>query len=73
MSGNQYKNFRFFIQNVVDYLRKVGHEVNIVDVYRIDGQVNVFGGSRIQGIAVGENGIITANNDRRKDGEVSGL
>ena len=44
-------------KNVVDYLRKVGHEVDIVDVYKIDGQVNDFGGSRIQGIAVDENGI----------------
>ena len=60
-------------KNVVDHLRKVGYEVNIVDVYKIDGHVNDFGGSRIQAVAVDENGIITANNDRRKDGEVEGL
>ena len=60
-------------KNVADYLKKVGHEVDIVDVYKIDPHVDDFGGSRIQGIAVDENGIITANNDRRKDGEVQGL
>ena len=60
-------------KNMVDYLRKVGHQVDVVDVYKIDDRVNDFGGSRIQGIAVDENGIITANNDRRKAGEVQGL
>ena len=60
-------------QDIVDYLRTCGHEVDIVDVYKIDDDdSNNFGGSRVQGIAVDSNNIITANNDRRKDGEVAG-
>ena len=60
-------------QDIVDYLRTCGHEVDIVDVYKIDDDnSNNFGGSRVQGIAVDSNHIITANNDRRKDGEVAG-
>ena len=66
----------FFVsfQDIVDYLRSCGHEVDIVDVYKLDDDDdNNFGGSRVQGIAVNPNHIITANNDRRKDGEVAGL
>ena len=47
--------------------------VDIVDVYKIDKRIKDFGGARVQGIAVDENGIITANNDRRKEGEVQGF
>ena len=66
-----YWNLKF--QDIVDYLRSCGHEVDIVDVYEIDDDnSNNFGGSRVQGIAVDSNHIITANNDRRKDGEVAG-
>ena len=49
-------------KNMIDFLQKVGHRAD-VDVYQIDDQIDDFGGSRIQGVAVDENEIITANND----------
>ena len=50
-----------------------GHEVDIVDVYKIDKRIKKFGGCRVQAIVVDKNGIITANNDQRKSGEVDGF
>ena len=54
-------------------MKSRGHLVDIVDVYSIDKRITKFGGARVQGIAIDENGIITANNDRRKVGEVDGF
>ena len=57
-------------QEVVDGLKTFGHKVkDNLDVYFAKN----YGGARVQGIAVDENGIITANNDRRKEGEVDGF
>ena len=58
---------------MVDYLRKVGHQIDVVDVYQSNEKINDFEGSRIQGVAVDENEIITAYNDWWKTGEVQGL
>ena len=57
----------------MDFMKSRGHLVDIVDVYSIDKRITKFGGARVQGIAIDENGIITANNDRRKVGEVDGF
>ena len=55
-------------QEIVSYLSSKGHDVQVKDPYF---SLN-YGGARVQAIAVKENGIITANNDRRKEGEVDG-
>jgi hypothetical protein len=40
-----------------------------VDVYFSQN----YGGARVQAVSVNDNGIVTANNDRRKEGEVDGF
>ena len=42
--------------------------VDVVDPYFS----KTYGGARVQAVSVDANGIITANNDRRKEGEVDG-
>ena len=58
-----------FIQETVDYLESKHHKVDVVDPYF----AKTYGGARVQAISVDENHIITANNDRRKEGEVDGF
>ena len=55
-------------QKIVESLIAKGHKVEVVDVYFMSN----YGGARVQGVSVADNGIITANNDRRKEGEVDG-
>jgi len=43
--------------------------VDVVDPYFAKN----YGGARVQGVSVNDFGIITANNDRRKEGEVDGF
>ena len=45
------------------------HDVDVVDPYF----AKTYGGARVQAVAIDENNIITANNDRRKEGEVDGF
>ena len=61
--------FHSFFQTVVDFLRSRGHTVDVVDPYFM----KTYGGARVQGVSVNEFGVITANNDRRKEGEVDGF
>ena len=61
--------FIFSLKDVVSYLRARGHKVDVVDPYFM----KTYGGARVQGIYVNDFGIITANNDRRKEGEVDGF
>ena len=56
-------------QDIVNFLRKAGHEVDIVDPYFVKN----YSGARVQAVSVSANNIITANNDRRKEGEVDGF
>ena len=53
----------------MQYLRNKGHIVDVVDVYFAKN----YGGARVQAVSVDDNDIITANNDRRKEGEVDGI
>ena len=50
-------------------MRDANHEVDVVDTYFTKN----YGGARVQALSVDENNIITANNDRRKEGEVDGF
>ena len=56
-------------QEIINYLRDANHEVDVVDTYFTKN----YGGARVQAVSVDENNIITANNDRRKEGEVDGF
>merc|ERR1719468_726853 len=56
-------------RELVQYLRNKGHIVDVVDVYFAKN----YGGARVQAVSVDDNDIITANNDRRKEGEVDGI
>ena len=56
------------LQELVEYLKEKGHSVEIVDTYH-----GSYSGARVQAVAVDKNGIVTANNDRRKEGEVAGF
>ena len=64
-----FEYFHFSIQETVDYLESKHHKVDVVDPYF----AKTYGGARVQAISVDENHIITANNDRRKEGEVDGF
>ena len=61
--------FIFYFQALLQYLRNKGHIVDVVDVYFAKN----YGGARVQAVSVDDNDIITANNDRRKEGEVDGI
>ena len=52
---------------MLEKLLKAGHNVSMGDTYFATG----YGGGRVQAISVSD-GIITANNDRRKDGQNDG-
>jgi len=56
-------------KEIINYLRDSNHEVDVVDTYFTKN----YGGARVQAVSVDENNIITANNDRRKEGEVDGF
>ena len=57
------------MQDTIDYLKNKNHQVDVVDTYFAKN----YGGARVQAVSVDDNGIITANNDRRKEGEVDGF
>ena len=63
-----FNNLKF--QDVANFLKDKNHKINIVNPY-FGVKTNV--GARVQAVSVDKNGIITANNDRRKEGEVDGL
>ena len=69
ISIGTFESFYFFIQETVNYLESKHHKVDVVDPYF----AKTYGGARVQAISVDENHIITANNDRRKEGEVDGF
>ena len=52
----------------MNFLESKNHTVDVVDPYFSKN----YGGARVQAVSVDANGIITANNDRRKEGEVDG-
>ena len=57
-------SFPGFDINILKYLSSIGHEITQLS--------NRTLGSVVQGIAVDDTGIITANNDWRKSGAVDG-
>ena len=55
---------------MANFLKDKNHKINIINPYF---GVKTYVGARVQAVSVDNNGIITANNDRRKEGEVDGL
>ena len=55
---------------MANFLKDKNHKINNINPYFGD---KTAVGARVQAVSVDNNGIITANNDRRKEGEVDGL
>ena len=64
---NLKKKFRTSVSN---FLKDKNHKIDTINPYF---GVKTYVGARVQAVSVDNNGIITANNDRRKEGEVDGL
>ena len=56
-------------QDIINYLRNANHKVDIADPYFAKN----YGYACITAVSVDENNIITANSDRRKEGQVDGF
>ena len=61
-------NLKF--QDIANFLKDRNHKIDDINPYF---GVKTYVGARVQAVSVDNNGIITANNDRRKEGEVDGL
>ena len=60
----------FLFQRIIAYLRSKGHTIRFIDPYFL----NNGGWGTVQAISIDDkSGIITANFDRRKAGEVDGF
>lgn len=59
-----------YLQRIIDFLRSKGNKVEVKDVYFVKN----YSGARVQAISKDlKTGIVTANNDRRKEGQVDGF
>ena len=61
---------KFKFQDITNFLKDKNHKIDTINPYF---GVKTYVGARVQAVSVDNNGIITANNDRRKEGEVDGL